>query len=337
MSEMCSVLVEAQPLDMWSWEVISSEFQQKMNLNLDEKPKELENPIIKFYLVNLCTGCSEDPCLNYHTGQKPRREISYLGGSRWSYSHKKCLRKKCENPKCPDAHSLEEILYHPKYYKTLKCSHILKEGICERFGKLCPYIHDIEKFQDRRVCPPKIDKFDLLTFKTAPCPIHIIHNLKTCYFYHKLIERRRNPVKYSYTTEACRKHVCPNLEMCNKCHTNNEYMYHPSVFRKNPCRLNEKCPTKTICPFYHIDCHDRVLDQSGEIEQIINQCEENSKKFSELQEKNSLFKKFICSICFVNRSEYIFKCGHTKCNDCELSTLCSVCQNPTNPIIKILF
>ncbi|OMJ83219.1 hypothetical protein SteCoe_15938 [Stentor coeruleus] len=337
MSSKCSMLIETQPLDMWSWEVISSEFQQKMNLNLDEKPKELENPIIKNYLVNPCKVCSEDPCLNYHPGQKPRREILYLGGSRWSYSYKKCLRKKCENPKCPDAHSLEEILYHPKYYKTLKCNYILKDSICERFGKLCPYIHDLEKPQDRQVNPLKINQFDLATFKTTPCPIRKIHNRKICFYYHRPIEKRRNPIKYAYTTEACRKHVCTNLEMCNKCHTNNEYIYHPSVFRKNPCRLNEKCLVKEICPFYHIDRHDRVLDQCGEIEQLINRCEESSKQFSELRNKNSLFQKFLCSMCFGNKSQYILKCGHTKCNECQVSTLCSLCQKPAIPLIKILF
>ncbi|OMJ93399.1 hypothetical protein SteCoe_3641 [Stentor coeruleus] len=338
MSAQSSILSEIKPLDMWSWEVVSCEFQQKTNLNLDEKPKELLDPIIKNYLVHYCKGCTEVPCLNYHAGQKPRREIHYLGGSRWSYSHKQCTRKGCNNPKCSNAHTIEEILYHPKSYKTTKCSYPLNNGECERFGKLCPYIHEYEKMQNHnepQESPIKCNKFDPVTFKTIRCPITKLHNIKFCNFYHKVTDRRRNPEKYAYSSEACRKYVCPDGDICNKCHSNIEFLYHPSIFRTNPCRLKENCTVKEICPFYHIDRNDRVLDKAGEIIELISQCEELSLRFSELQEKNRVYKKFMCSVCFLSKAKYVLKCGHTKCMECEVTSVCELCQKPTLPFTLI--
>ena len=72
---------------------------------------------MKTYLISKCTGCTQIPCFNYHTGQNKRRlPILYTSGI-WNYRPILCSKQSCPYKDfCLFSHSIEELNYHPLIY-----------------------------------------------------------------------------------------------------------------------------------------------------------------------------------------------------------------------------
>lgn len=331
MSKQSEGVLMPKQLNVWSWEVISEEFEHKMSLAGKKAPKILDNKIVKNYLVHKCTGCSENPCMNYHEEQKPRRELIYFGNSRWNYTAKMCNRRGCKNLKCGFAHTNEERLYHPEFYQSIPCNYQLIEGVCSKFGLLCPYAHKIVVNEQIH------SKFDLDTFKTSRCWIEASHDLRVCQYYHKAFDRRRSLKKYAYEGELCNNSNCEDGDLCNMCHNNFEVLYHKENFKKKPCRQKENCTLKEVCPYYHMRLNDRVFGNELELETVVEKCNRLGEKLKKLQDGNKEYEKFKCGSCFENNCSIVFRCGHGKCKDCGYNEFCYICKQTAESFVVISF
>lgn len=325
---------DTQPLDSWSWEAVSLEYQQKLNRRYDERPKILEDRLVSQYLVNKCVGCTENPCLNYHKGQQPRRPLVYLGKYSWNYSSKKCKNTNCRLEKCPYAHTTEEIYYHPENFRKKSCNYPLLGGKCSKFGEFCPFIHE-----QNNAAEEKIVKFNLETYKVERCMEGEQHNYANCYFYHenlRVCDKRRSLKEFQYYPELCpESEKCEMGDKCQFCHTMVELKYHPSKFKTKPCIFKENCLNKEACPFYHQECNDRVDDRAKEINDLLSEFQDLNEKLLNMQQKGQKLEKFICSQCLNQQSDFIFTCGHPKCSDCSLTPICSICQRETEVFTRI--
>lgn len=322
-------------IDSWSWEAVSLEFHQKLNRRLEEKPKVLDDRIVSLYLVNKCEGCTEEPCLNYHQGQRPRRALVYLGNNNWNYSYKKCNKPNCNQSKCSYSHTTEETFYHPENYRKKPCNYPLLNGKCSKFKDFCPFLHE-------RNCAAegKTSKFDLDTYKTIRCEVVGEHNYKNCHFYHEnLVEgdKRRSLKEFKYGPEMCSNvSQCELGDECKSCHNQVEFKYHPRVFKTRPCAFKENCLVKEACPFYHTECNDKVNDKVKEIDLLSKSISVLSETLSKLQEKSEKFNKFKCSECFDKKSDCIMTCGHSRCLSCSSLLLCSHCQTEVELFTKLM-
>ena len=325
--------------DKWSWEVVSSEFYQHIGKVTCEKPQVIENPLIRNYLIKICTGCTETPCLNCHKGQKLRREVISLGGSRWNYKPKKCANSNCRNNRCQFAHTSEEIFYHPILFRTLPCKFSLINGVCSKYGSVCPFIHKETIENTDPLLSGKTEVFDLCTFKTVKCCRTGSHDYKHCVYYHG-VDKRRSQDTVQYDCEMCENpKKCKNRDQCNKCHSEAELLFHSESYKKRQC-MAKNCILNEFCPFYHEPWKEAaLLSQSREIEciGIVKRCSELNALLAGLQEKNRKLAKFMCHFCFENKSQVILCCGHAKCQGCSLDILCSICGKATQPIVDIKF
>lgn len=325
----------SQSLDSWSWEAVSLEFHQKLNRRLEERPKILEDRIVSLYLVNKCDGCTEEPCLNYHQGQRPRRALVYLGNGNWNYSFKKCNKPNCNQPKCSYSHTTEETFYHPENYRKKPCNYPLYNGKCSKFQDFCPFIHERNCAADG-----KNFKFDIDTYKTVKCEIVDQHNYRNCHFYHENLvkdDKRRSLKEFRYVAEMCSDcSQCDRGDSCEFCHNLIELNYHPRVYKTKLCMYKENCLSKEECPYYHIECNDKVNDKAKEIDSLIKKNSELNESLSKLQEKLIKYEKFKCSDCFINNTEYIMTCGHSKCLSCSSKPICSSCQIGVEIFTKLI-
>ena len=326
---------DSQLLDSWSWEAVSLEYQQKLNRRYDEKPKILEDSLVSQYLVNKCKGCTETPCLDYHTGQQPRRPLIYLGKYSWNYSSKRCKFPNCKKEKCPYAHTTEEIYYHPENFRKKPCNYPLLTGKCSKFGEFCPFIHE-----QSNPAKEKVVKFDLETYKVERCTESEQHNFANCYCYHenlRLSDRRRSLKEVQYNAELClESEKCEQGDKCLFCHTMVELKYHPSKFKTKPCMFKENCLNKEACPFYHQECNDRVHDREKEISDLLLEFQELNEKLMRMQERSQKLEKFVCVECFKGASDLVLDCGHTRCEECKGIRPCAVCQASPEVFTRIL-
>jgi hypothetical protein len=329
----------SQDKDNWSWEAISNDFSKKVNSK--PKPKyEPENPIVRNYLISKCLGCTETPCLQYHSNQNPRREIYKTDNSSWNYRPSKCQKPGCKNIKCKFSHTREELLYHPLYYQTVPCKYALVDGVCSNYKTLCPYSHNSSEnlcLENENDQEKNSEKYDFKDFKTVKCMKNFNHNNKSCPFYHKF-DRRRDLKKITYSAEYCTKYNCEDGDKCSKCHNQIEYWYHPNNFKKNPCKLDVCSKTET-CPFYHYDKGDRIYNEYEEFKEIYDKCAEINNFLQKKQEKNQALEKFMCCYCCdgTRKAKIILRCGHGKCLECELTSICVICHQPTQPTVQVLF
>jgi hypothetical protein len=327
-------MFESDQVDDWSWEVVSTEYKKLENSRLEGKSKILENRIVREYLVNKCESCQESPCFNFHQGQKPRRQLISLGEGKWNYSSKKCQKSRCNQEKCPFAHSTEEIYFHPDRYKKDPCKYSAKNGECEIYGFFCPYQHcEIDIFE------VKPEKFELETFKTIKCEIKKQHMYSTCMFFHdhlKYSDRRRSLKEFSYSSESCPEYGnCKDGDCCKYCHSEVEFKYHPSRFKTKPCVYKENCQNKEICPFFHIGSDDKMIVQARNIKLLITKCQEKLEACRKLQSFTLLLDKFLCSACREVKCEVIMKCGHSRCQACKTITYCNSCETETSVLVSI--
>ena len=83
-------------------------------------------------------------CLYYHSHSEKRRVYKYF-----PYSSTLCPQVyECSNSdKCENAHTLNEILYHPSLYRSEMCNYPKINNVCI-FDKICPFFHE-SKDQDQ--------------------------------------------------------------------------------------------------------------------------------------------------------------------------------------------
>ena len=336
MSLSMNCIPKPQHVDKWSWEYVSNEFRTKISSAAKDTPKELENSVVKIYLVNECKGCTQFPCLNYHAGQKPRRAVFLIGNTHWNYKPKKCGKIGCKNQKCGYAHTREEINFHPLTYKTISCKFALVDGICSKFNHFCPFIHD---GVSENIDPNKVidsEKFNIDTFKTEKCQKKYTHDFRECSYYH-VSDRRRNITKFQYSNEICKRINCREKDACNKCHSNAEYMFHPMNYKTAQCLL-QNCKNKEFCPYYHESSEkneSNIEDKEFKYSDILKKCQSLNQELENQQEKSKKFKNFLCCLCYENKSKFVLRCGHTKCDACIITALCSICSKITEPMIPM--
>jgi hypothetical protein len=329
-------MVENEAIDDWSWEVVSSEFKLIQNSRLESKSIALENRVISEYLTVKCRGCLENPCFNYHPGQKIRRRLISLGSGKWNYSSKRCLIPKCYNQTCPFAHTTEESLFHPEKYKKERCKYQLKNGECETYGYFCPYQHG-----ELDIIEKTSEDFDLESFKTIKCEIKHQHVYSSCIYYHdhlKKTDRRRSLKIFNYSLEICPDNEnCKNGDSCIFCHSDIEFKYHPSRFKTRPCIYRENCRDKKTCSYFHEGFGDKMILQVKEYKRVLDKLQEKLEISRKIQKVTSALDRFICSACREVKSEVVMKCGHSRCSECKMTSYCFLCECETYLLVKIKF
>ncbi|GAQ90279.1 hypothetical protein KFL_006210035 [Klebsormidium nitens] len=93
----------------------------------------------------------------------------------------------------------------------------------------------------------------LAKWKTKPCQFTVCPNAWGCPYAHGENERRRSPVSFTYSAEACPDAPdCPRGDECELAHNYNEQAFHPSVYKTVPCAdFPWHCNQGTRCPNAH--------------------------------------------------------------------------------------
>ncbi|KEP60864.1 UNVERIFIED_CONTAM: zinc finger (CCCH type) motif-containing protein [Hammondia hammondi] len=107
---------------------------------------------------------------------------------------------------------------------------------------------------------------DLDLFKVFPCRHrNVLHERKSCPFYHNYRDKRRAPV--TYQAEQCEEQFdldtatiqCSKGDNCERCHNRHELLYHPNIYKQRFCSnfsQTEKggsttCARGVFCAFAH--------------------------------------------------------------------------------------
>ncbi|PFH38004.1 hypothetical protein BESB_003450 [Besnoitia besnoiti] len=107
---------------------------------------------------------------------------------------------------------------------------------------------------------------DLALFKVFPCRNRtLLHERKSCPYYHNYRDKRRAPV--TYRAEQCDEHFdldtatiqCSKGDNCERCHNRHELLYHPNIYKQRFCSnlsQNERggttcCARGVFCAFAH--------------------------------------------------------------------------------------
>ncbi|CAE7193820.1 TEF3 [Symbiodinium sp. CCMP2592] len=97
-------------------------------------------------------------------------------------------------------------------------------------------------------------------FKTRPCNIDGEHDHRACPWYHSEREKRRpvliegsSPAYYSVPCELRfdDEGICPKGDLCDRCHSNTELLYHPDLYKKRFCHQPRNCARGKFCAFAH--------------------------------------------------------------------------------------
>jgi len=177
------------------------------------------------------------------------------------------------------------------------------------------------------------------TFKISQCPLMNYCKLdpKLCLNYHSLSEKRRDLKIYKYNEKVCSNvytqiwkdpRNCEKGDSCQYSHTLYEYLYHPTVFRKNICKYelkNEKCRYLLICPYKHntdvvdiknICCNTYTIQYfKNKINKII---ESQAQTIIKLEKVLNYYK---CLICKNELSG-----GHVVNINCGKHLICKLCN-----------
>ena len=231
-----------------------------------EKYFEHEQPLhlmyMKNYRVYKCDeNCDRDKCINYHNDQNYRRRPYMSIDGNWNYTPKMCKNPQpCKMAdKCRFSHTKEECSYHPLVYKVNECKFSsLEKGKCSKWGFHCSFAHTEEDRRVKGFQQKNPTSFLCESFKTEPCE-NTHCKLEECLNYHTPLERRRNPIKYSYSVNPCNfvykdevfssPENCPNLDSCELAHTKNEVYYHSGMYKTKDCKANP-CYLR-FCAFKH--------------------------------------------------------------------------------------
>jgi hypothetical protein len=118
---------------------------QLLNLDTDEFSQEqiFHIQVMLDYKTKHCSYCVDfESCLLSHGKEKVRRQPLRLSNGEWNYIPVTCLAKPCKYKEtCCFSHNILEILYHPRVFKTKKCTFETQDGICNKNGKYCSSAH----------------------------------------------------------------------------------------------------------------------------------------------------------------------------------------------------
>ncbi|KAI3645219.1 hypothetical protein MP228_011383 [Amoeboaphelidium protococcarum] len=93
-------------------------------------------------------GCALKECMRYHCEKERRRNPFISNTQKLMYKYDCCrYLENCRSPEqCSYAHTENEILYHPKLYKTSQCYRFQQGEECwEGNDKCCPNSHTIQE------------------------------------------------------------------------------------------------------------------------------------------------------------------------------------------------
>jgi len=280
--------------DSWHWTNDDLPIYQAETEQIDRYIRECHTVRCAAFSAGHCQYHKPMQCFDYHfEGQKRRPPIGPDG--RLRYWDIQCESLKVgrngtchRGDDCRLAHSKDEISYHPAKYKTRACNGTdCRQDICcfahqhegEVLRSFAPLYYsqapavmpaasvDEQQGQQLSFCDGELkddtataDKFDLLTFKVAPCKQGRAHDRKLCMFWHNVRDKRRPPG--SYEAEPCSEcfdfdtppKTCAQGDSCNRCHNRLELLYHPDVFKKRFCATFPNvlsCQRGSYCAFAH--------------------------------------------------------------------------------------
>ena len=252
-----------------------------------------------------------------------------------------------------------EYLYHPLFFKTMMCHYCNKEKDTKKL--LCPFSHDIQKdfriiydYKNEDICKYLnflynsellssknylnyiiIDplKFDPNLFKLFKCPYgkKCEESELSCQFYHSSNEQRRPALLFRYDeSKICNNkknkdneaEKCPLGIFCHKIHSENEYNYHPKIFRKKVECTNEKknghCIYIRTCYMIHPK-EEYELYEKEDFNNEINNDEEIKELNEKIESINSIAECFNCRNCKKlpkdGKIKYL-ECKHFLCKAC---------------------
>ncbi|CAG9316089.1 unnamed protein product [Blepharisma stoltei] len=318
---------------------------------------------LQHFRVSPCTGPCIEGCMHYHEGELPRRLPTKDANGEWSYKPYLCkFPKPCRyQNSCTFAHTKEEVYYHPLVYKTKKCSYMLNNGICTRYGIHCPYSHDDYLRTPNGENKPSVEvAFDLATFKTLPCSSQAIHDKKTCHFYHHYGDMRRNPYLFRYAPVKCPNVIevdktgprkeCHIGQICNKAHNKVEIYYHPATYKQARCKYQD-CNVKGVCSFLHEGEEKNIekkplqeknifedtgnIDWEKEAKMLAMKSKILTNLLEQAQKKNKEYLTFNCHYCSENVGIVVYQCGHLGCSSCATERFCIICGISANKITSI--
>jgi len=259
----------------------------------------------------------------------------------------------CSNygERCPFAHSAEDLrnlaqLYCGTKMRNKKAKMIEKpkpQPVMEPIfdNEPQPVLSPMDSIINQEK-PKSSNKFDIKTYKTIECENDDC-DCKNCIFYHNILERRRQIIKYK--PEMCPKVFiegrfesplkCPKGDNCEYCHTKNELYYHPTNYKTKIC---ERKPCKygpEFCPDNHIEDEKfkkKYENQEPEliISPNINEAYEKmlatKDEYRKTAEKMRNWKCERCSEFFADRCYLGTKCFHMICLACKNEEKCPVCD-----------
>lgn len=305
----------------------------------------------------------------YHDIEERRRPLKKTENGYYNYIPVKCKLKHdadvLNKEKCCYAHNDNEIKYHSLMYHTKLCrgkcstncpdAHDLEKDfrmiydytnddiitLMQYFNKNLKKVDDYNKLYEMR---SPITKFELATFKVIKCKAgsKCRKDRHLCYYYHDVIEKRRNPLIFKYSNIICRKAIgdngtsftasnCPYGDFCHNAHSNYEVFYHAKNFGKivkcTRKKINGKCKYIETCYGKHDDIEEGDLEDDKEAE-FKEKCEKYSKKLSQ-------FGCFKCDTVPKDGTYFLLNCGCLLCKKCfkksvnkaEKKVVCVNCED----------
>lgn len=189
------------------------------------------------------------------------------------------------------------------------------------------------------------------TYKTEECENKYCKS-DDCLKYHDLLEKRRNPILFSYSSIPCNfvyynsafasPEDCPNKDLCDLAHSKAEVYYHPSMYKTKPCKCSP-CYTK-FCAFRHPGEFPEIEELKEPASEVSIPREESNQdelkdekiekveinlnekeKTSETPEKPKPFNKLACKLCKDRDIKWVFECGSLSCSKC-IGKVCPKCN-----------
>lgn len=245
--------------------------QTQMQHNSPKIPHKgiLELERFKITECHIKTYHDHKQCPFFHSLKDKRRDLKkhyYEPDSCSSVSEAHCR----DGINCKRSHNTVEQFYHPKKYKTKLCSHY-PDGIKDCcYGTFCSFAHAESELKipllHKKI---KDTNFFIYEYKTVYCPFNNQHDKSSCEYAHNVQDYRRDPRKFSYKPDICKKWNvsseissyaqggCPLNVDCKKCHGWKELEYHPASYKTKQCINNESC-SRSDCGYFHSQADRRL-------------------------------------------------------------------------------
>jgi hypothetical protein len=152
----------------------SSESQVRITNPASHVPKQVSRMSLDTYKINPCPqgkNCNYGLCIHYHYLAEKRRDPQI-----YKYGPALCrnlTKGRCSmNDSCKFAHSLNEIYYHDKVYKTSPCIFMQSRQECP-FEEVCFYYHSIQEKRNTTAVEPMIEEIKALAEKIDSIQVQI--------------------------------------------------------------------------------------------------------------------------------------------------------------------